>query len=173
MTNQLNSMNNQLNSIFHLGIVSNNTEKKGHIKVCFTHHYYKNNHNKKVESGWIKVASATNGFYFMPELDQQVVIIFPNGDSQEPIVLGTLWNEKYPLINKLRTRSGHEMTFDDSDGKEKICIKDKAGSLLEFDTSSKCIQIYAETNISIKSKNITLDASDGELVLKGKIVKIN
>lgn len=182
-------------------IVTNNSDSDnlGRVKVQYPWS------SESEESHWARVstfmAGKEQGFYTIPEVGQEVLVAFVNGDIQYPIIIGTLWNQEAipPVSNddnndikKIRSRSGHEIIFNDSDnpkleiltnsghkvvlddstGSEKILIEDSGGSSLELDTSSKAIKISADMDVSIEATNITLKAS-GELVLKGAIVRIN
>src|SRR5262245_29366990 len=53
---------------------------------------------------WARVASPLagllHGAYFMPQIGQEVLVAFNNGDVGEPYVLGALWNtiDRPPLL---------------------------------------------------------------------------
>ena len=186
-------------------IVTNNNdpESLGRVKVQYT---WSQEHE---ESDWIRIsmlmAGEEFGAYFVPEVEQEVLVAFVNGDLQSAIVIGSLWNASHKPpqesdegknnIRKIRSRSGHEIVFDDSSeegteklelhsvsghkivlddssGSEKISIEDGAGGLIELDSSSKAINIKSSMEITLEATTITLNAS-GELVLKGGLVKIN
>jgi uncharacterized protein involved in type VI secretion and phage assembly len=93
-----------------------------------------------------------------------------------PYVLGALWNgkDKPPESNDdgknnkrtLKSRSGHIVRLDDSDGAEKIEIVDKSGEdSIVFDAQANTITIKADKDISIESSN-------GKLKLSGKGIEI-
>ena len=82
------------------------------------------------------------GAFFLPEVDDEVLVAFMNGDFREPVVLGQLhngkdlpmWNNKSPsgagtaganVFRGIRSRSGHMIGFVDggSGGEEKIVIQ--------------------------------------------------
>jgi uncharacterized protein involved in type VI secretion and phage assembly len=191
-------------TMFSTAIVTNNSDPDnlGRIKVKYPWS------SKSDESYWARLstlmAGDEQGFYFVPEVEQEVLVLFINGDINYPVIIGALWNQhSLPPANnkdgknnirKIRSRSGHEIIFDDDEGSaakleiksssghtivlddasgsEKISITDKAGSSIEFDTTSKAISIVSDMEISIKATKITIDAS-GELVLKGAMVRIN
>src|SRR5690349_11880745 len=45
---------------------------------------------------WARVASpfagASRGGFFIPQIDDEVLVVFVNGDARAPIVVGGLWN---------------------------------------------------------------------------------
>ncbi|NIM15096.1 MAG: phage tail protein [Candidatus Aminicenantes bacterium] len=138
------------------GIVTNNKDpnKLGQVKVRFPWLSDKN------ESNWVRVATLMSGkqmgSFFLPEVGDEVLVAFENGDINAPYVIGCLWNGKTkpPETNKdgknnirtFKSRSGHEIRFDDTKQKEKLEIKTKSGHyILLDDTSSK-------GNIAIQTK---------------------
>ncbi len=71
------------------------------------------------------MAGGGRGGYFMPEIGDEVVVGFEMGNLDRPVILGALWNDRdlppeeaaESDTNDIRTivsRSGHEITFDDS-----------------------------------------------------------
>lgn len=128
------------------------------------------------ESPWARVltpmAGNDRGFYFLPEVDDEVLVAFEHGDMSYPYILGALWNgkDKPPEKNDdgknnkrfIKSRSGHKITLDDTKDKEKIIIEDKSGKntiTIDCEKDSMTIQvekdltIEAKGKVSIKSKN--------------------
>jgi len=195
----INQTRGLMNTTISTAIVTDNNDPDGlgRVKVQYP---WSEDHS---ESYWARIttpmAGDNQGIYFLPEVDQEVLVAFVNNDVQYPIVIGSLWNQNElpPVdngseennIRKIRSRSGHEIILDDSDGAEKITIQDNSGSCLEFDTSnghivissSMDVTINADANIFIEAANgLELKAgaslaieSAGELSLKGAIVRIN
>lgn len=156
------------------GIVTNNKdpEKLGRIKVKIPRI------SGEDESNWARVVSfmAGNerGAFFLPEVDDEVLVAFEYGDINLPYIIGSLWNgkDKPPLANDdgknnirmLKSRSGHIIRLDDTDGKEKIEIVDKTEkNMIIIDTKDNKISIKSEKDIEISAKGkITLEANDIE-----------
>ncbi|WP_405066394.1 phage baseplate assembly protein V [Kribbella sp. NBC_01510] len=96
---------------------------------------------KSFISGWAPcarpMAGDGAGFYALPDKGDQVLVAFEHGDLSKPYVLGALWtaNQRPPAGNAdgtnskrvLKSRSGHEITFDDA-GKGTLTIS-AAGDL--------------------------------------------
>jgi hypothetical protein len=93
------------------------------------------------------MAGGKRGTYFFPQPGDEVVVAFELGDTNLPVILGAVWNRNDPFPdqaqasseNNIRTivsRSGHELTFDDTPGSEKVRIKTKGGHELIMDDSS-------------------------------------
>jgi phage protein D/phage baseplate assembly protein gpV len=130
-----------------------------------------------LESNWARLVNPGNGFEFIPEVNDEVLVAFENGDINKPYVLGSLWNSKDKppeesakivasngKIQKriIHSRSGHRITIDDSDGKEKISIVDKTGkNSIDIDSAGNQIALKAEGNIQLEAKGkITIKGSD-------------
>ena len=129
---------------------------------------------------WARLAAPMagdgRGMFFLPEKDDEVLVAFEQGDVTRPYVLGALWNgkDKPPEANLdgqnnlrlIKSRSGHLIRFDDSDGGEKIEIIDKSGeNSLTIDTKSN--------SISIKSaKDVIIEAPQGKISLSAKSIEL-
>ncbi len=134
-----------------------------------------------IESDWVRVAAPgagkNRGFYWIPEVGDEVLVAFEHGDPHRPYIVGALWNQKDlpPETNStaaaagttqriLKSRTGHIMTMDDSDGAAKILISDSTNkNSILIDTKQNSITVTADKDITLTAKgNITLDA-------KGKV----
>ncbi|HEV7761701.1 MAG TPA: phage baseplate assembly protein V [Acidimicrobiales bacterium] len=132
------------------------------------------------ESDWARVvtpmAGAARGFYFLPEVDDEVLVAFEHGNPESPYVLGALWNgkDKPPESNAdgkndlrtIKSRSGHVIRLTDTDGGEKIEIVDKsAKNSIVISTKDNTITITADADVSIQ-------AGKGKLKLGGNGIEI-
>lgn len=132
------------------------------------------------ESNWARIASfmAGNerGAFFLPEVGDEVLVIFENGDPNKPYIIGSLWNGKDlpPETNKdgkndtriIKSRSGHTVQFFDKKDEEKICIKSSKGHLIQIDDKkdSENIQIVDKSGnnkiiINTKDNKISINAN--------------
>src|SRR5262245_16193614 len=116
------------------GIVTNNQDpdKLGRVKVRFPWL------SESDESWWARVATPMagkdRGAYFLPEVDDEVLVAFEHGQVDHPFVIGCLWNGKddAPESNAdgennhrtIKSRSGHVLRFNDKSGSETIEIID-------------------------------------------------
>ena len=155
-----------------IGVVSNNQDpdKLGRVKVKFP--WLVDND----ESNWARVAAPMagpdRGVSFLPDVDDEVLVAFENGDPRSPFVLGALWNgvDRPPKEKEsdsdndqlvMKSRSGHLVTLDDKSGSEKIEIRDKTKkNRVLIESSSNAITIEADGDITLKASQgtITLDA---------------
>ncbi len=175
---------------FVIGIVTNNSdpENLGRVKVKFPWL------SDEVESWWARVcqpaAGPSRGTWFIPEVDDEVLVGFEHGDVRFPYVIGSLYNGqdrpgaggKSNIAGKIAgkdggndirsivSRSGHTIALDDKEGKEMIAIADKTGkNWIEFHTSKNLIFINSDKDIHIKAKeNITIEAGKDLITKSGK-----
>lgn len=172
---QFQARKNRINGVV-VGIVTNNEdpENMGRVKVRFP---WLSDEN---ESGWARIstlmAGSERGVFFLPELDDEVLVAFEQGDIRYPYVIGSLWNGKDPPPEKneggknnvrlIKSRSGHIMRFNDEEGKEKIEIIDKSGNnKIVIDTSNNTLSIATDNDIMLTASNgrILLDAQNIEI----------
>lgn len=132
------------------------------------------------ESDWARMitfmAGNEMGGYFLPEVGDEVLVAFENGDIDHPIILGALWsgNMKPPESNSdgknnlrlIKSRSGHKVILNDENGKETIEIIDKSEkNKIVIDTAKNTITIQTDKDIELKAPQgkISLDAQELEL----------
>lgn len=134
-------------------------------------------------SDWARVASPMagkeRGFFFQPEVGDEVLVAFENGDPRRAYVLGTLWSkvDKPPkrdgndADNNLRlihSRSGHRVVLDDTKGSEKIEITHKNGKNKVVITDQKIEVIGESGDMTISAPNGTLKIDAMTIDIKAK-----
>ncbi len=165
------------------GIVTDNEDPKdlGRVKLQYPWR------DADDESYWARLATPMTGdeygAYFLPEVDDEVLVAFENGDIHKPYVVGGLWNgEDEPPqqnegendIREIRSRKEHRLTFDD-DGEDDdggITIQTSDGHEIVIDDSDEkeTIMIRDEDN----TNKITLDTeSDTIEVEAGKDLELS
>jgi phage baseplate assembly protein V len=159
-----------------VGIVTNNRDPDGLHRVKVRFPWLSND----VESNWARVAAPMTGrdrgTYFLPEVDDEVLVAFEHGQVDSPFVVGSLWNgrDTPPESNSngqndhrtIKSRSGHILRFNDTSGSETIEIIDKTGSnKIVIDSARNTITIEAESDITIKSSTgkLTMQAMSIEM----------
>ncbi len=152
----------------------------GRVKIMFESY----SPNKDIE--WVRVsnivAGKNRGSFFIPEIGDEVIVAFQQGYIDRPIVIGSLYSkEDTPpektkndnnCVKMLRTRSGHEIIFDDKEEKESILIKSKSGHKIILDDVKDSEKIVIEDKTG--NNSIVINSSQDSLVIKsGKEIKIN
>lgn len=164
------------------GIVTNNKDpdKLGRLKVKFP--WFSEDH----ETDWVRMttfmAGGERGNFFLPEVEDEVLVAFENGNIDRPYVIGALWNgvDKPPETNsdgknnirKVKSRSGHELIFNDEKGKENVEIHTKAGHKIFLDDSNneEKLQILDKTG----NNSIFIDSVENSITVSGqKKIDIN
>lgn len=170
-----------------VGIVTDNQDpdEQGRVKVKYP--ALSGEH----ASTWARVvapgAGPERGIEFLPEVNDEVLVGFEQGDVHYPYVLGGLWNGKDAPPKKsgavigggrveqriIRSRTGHTVTLDDSDGGGGITIEDKNGNKVVLDTGANALTIEIGGNVSVKAKgNLNLEAQ-GQIAIKGLGVTVD
>jgi uncharacterized protein involved in type VI secretion and phage assembly len=119
-------------------IVSNiqDPEKLGRIKVTFPWL------SEESETDWVRVlsfyAGSETGAFFLPEVGDEVLVIFQKGNINAPYVIGSLWSSKAKPpesnddgknnIKIFKSRAGHTITFNDDTETQKAKLEIKSGS---------------------------------------------
>jgi uncharacterized protein involved in type VI secretion and phage assembly len=126
------------------------------------------------------MAGGGRGFYIIPEVDDEVLVGFEQGDPSAPFIVGSLWNtaDKPPKPNSqvaangkvnerlLRTRAGHEILLSDEAGKERIVIVDKEKNTIELNTAQNALNITLKGDCKIEAKgNVNVQAQK-DIVIK-------
>ncbi len=178
---------NQINGVV-VGIVTNNKDPDGmgRIKVTFP------TLSDDDESFWARMstlmAGKDRGSFFLPEVEDEVLVAFGHGDIDDPYIIGALWNgvdtppetnsDGKNNIRKIKSRSGHEIILNDEKQKEKLEIHTNKGHTITLDDSAGAekISIIDKTEknlIEIDSvQNSIKIESTMKLNIKSKMVEI-
>ena len=118
------------------------------------------------------MAGNNRGSWFIPDVDDEVLIVFEGGDPRRPYVIGSLWNGKDSppesmdgagknFKKVLRSRNGVKLTMDDSDGREQFILETPGGQKLTLKDGPGAVEIVDSNGNSIKmeASGITITAS--------------
>ncbi|ACY16185.1 phage baseplate assembly protein V [Haliangium ochraceum] len=110
-------------------------------------------------------AGEERGWFFLPEIDDEVLVVFEHGDIRRPLVIGALWNgtdvpaDQNDGANERRTivsRSGARVIFDDD--KNTVSYEDGEGhGKITIDAENNKIIIESATG------DVCFNAPQGEL----------
>jgi uncharacterized protein involved in type VI secretion and phage assembly len=128
-------------------------------------------------------AGKNRGWFFIPEKDDEVLVMFEHGDMDRPLVVGALWGGKDKPPDKnaggnprrvIKSRQGSKITFDDEKellviedgtGKGKITLDAKANKIIiEALKGDVCFQA-PQGDITIVAKEANLEAKQGNVEL--------
>ena len=125
---------------------------------------------------WARLATLmggnNRGSWFIPDVNDEVLVSFAAGDPRWPFVLGSLWNgtdqspqamdaEGNNNLKVLRSRNGVKITLDDQNGQEKLVMETPGGQKVTLQDGPGVIEIQDSNGNSIKleSSGITINAS--------------
>lgn len=179
-------------------------DKYGRVKVQF--HWDREGKFDGTSSCWIRVAQqiAGNGWgsSFLPRVGQEVIVEFINGDPDQPVVTGSLYNgtQSPPFsLPEKKTQSGYrsqsvqkgssnfnELRFEDKPGEEHIylhaeknfqmVVEDSADVLVDNNKVEKITNNLTEEvgqNLTGKiGKNYSLDIGEVLSLTAGKSIEI-
>lgn len=137
---------------------------------------------------WARVATLmggrNRGSWFIPDVNDEVLILFEGGDPRRPYVVGGLWNgsdtppesmdgagNNYRKV--LRSRNGVKITLDDNDGREqciietpggqKLTMKDGPGSVEIMDSNGNTLKLEPSGITVTAAAKVTINASTMEI----------
>jgi len=125
---------------------------------------------------WARLATMlggnNRGSWFIPDVNDEVLVAFEHGDPRRPYVVGGLWNGRdrapesmdgsgnnYKKV--LRSRNGVKVTLDDQDGQEKLLLETPGGQKLTLKDGPGAVEIVDSNGNSVKleTAGITVNAS--------------
>jgi len=182
-----------------LGVVTNteDPDNLGRVKVQLLLRDTSDN-----ETEWIRVAvpfaGDSMGAYFIPDVDDEVLIGFINGDIHKPFVVAGVWNtkQKPPVDNEggknltkmIKTKSGIEVILEDSEDGESsmVDIKTPKGMHVTLTDKNEVIEVSDKGGkngvkidtkggqVEVKAdKKITVKTGGSQIILDGAGQKID
>lgn len=128
---------------------------------------------------WARIATlmagANRGSWFIPDVDDEVLVAFEAGDPRRPYVVGALWNgQDTPpesmdgagdnFIKSITSRNGVKLTLDDRDGQEKLILQTPGGQRITMQDGPGQVEIRDSNGNSI-----TLATSGVSVVAAAKV----
>jgi len=126
--------------------------------------------------GWARLATMlggnNRGSWFIPDVNDEVLIAFEHGDPRRPYVLGGLWNGRDAppesmdgagnnFKKVLRSRNGVKVTLDDQNGQEQLILETPGGQKTTLKDGPGSIEIVDSNGNSVKleTSGVTVTAS--------------
>ena len=177
-----------------VGVVTNNkpTDSRyaGQVKVKFPWL------SDSEESRWARLSSpsagADRGIFFLPEVEDEVLVAFEHGDINRPYVIGGLWNgrDRPPRDASaivatdgkvqqrvIRSRTGHTVILDDSDDTPGITIIDRTEkNKITLDSKANVMTIAAQGDLEITAqgtvrltgRGVRVEATTADATITGR-----
>lgn len=168
-------------------------ESQGRVKVTLP--WSPDNGSERYEV-WARLATLMGGkqrgSWLIPDVGDEVLVVFEAGDARRPYVIGGLWNggDAPPetmdgagnnFKKVLKSRNGVTVTLDDQNGQEqfiaetpggqKLTLKDGPGTVEIADSNGNSIKMEASGITLTTSAVITLNASS--LSVSASAVSVN
>jgi uncharacterized protein involved in type VI secretion and phage assembly len=125
---------------------------------------------------WARVvapfAGSDRGVFFLPDVDDEVLVVFMNGDARYPLILGGLWNgnAQSPAdiesgganrYKRIKSKNGIVITMDDQQSQETLTLETPGGQKVTLQDGPGTVTIEDSNGNSIKleAAGITVTAS--------------
>jgi uncharacterized protein involved in type VI secretion and phage assembly len=124
---------------------------------------------------WARVvcpfAGRDRGAFLIPDVDDEVLVLFHNGDPSYPLVMGGLWNGSSTApaeigsdgnrYKRIRSKNGVTLTIDDQQGQESFSVETPGGQRLTLSDGPGEITVEDASGNSAKfqSSGITITAA--------------
>ncbi len=116
------------------------------------------------------MAGQNRGTWFVPDVNDEVLVAFEAGDVKRPYVIGSLWNvanvppESMDTNNNkklLRSRNGVKITLDDQSGQESFVVETPGGQKITLKDGPGSIEIVDSNgnSITLETAGVTVNAS--------------
>lgn len=154
-------------------------EKLGRVRVQFL---WQQPQGNSLKTPWLRITQPhggkDKGFYFIPEIGEEVMVAFEGGNAERPYVEGSLYHgearpdeshySKGNDIKAIRTRNGHTIEIHDEGDGGFIRIYDnqKENYILTFSTDEKLIKLESTGNIELYAKNDIVMHADNDMKIE-------
>jgi uncharacterized protein involved in type VI secretion and phage assembly len=139
---------------------------------------------------WARIATLmagnNRGSWFIPDVNDEVLVLFVGGDPRVPAIVGALWNGRDSAhetmdgsgrnaIKSIRSRNGVKVTLDDTDGQEKMVLETPGGQKVTLKDGPGAVEIVDSNGNSMKleSAGITIQAAAKVSITAGAPVEIS
>lgn len=151
---------------------------------------------------WARVvapfAGDDRGTFFMPDVGDEVLVMFLQGDSRYPLVIGGLWSGANAapasigggrnVVKRIRSKNGIQITLEDEQGREKLTLetpggqkltlKDGPGAVTIEDANGNTVKLEAsaltiQASASVKIEAPKVDVSAGMVTVDTALAKFS
>jgi uncharacterized protein involved in type VI secretion and phage assembly len=138
---------------------------------------------------WARLATLmggnNRGSWFVPDVNDEVLLVFEGGNPRRPYVIGGLWNgQDAPpqsmdgagnnYLKVLRSRNGVKITLDDTDGKETLIVETPGGQKMTLQDGPGTVEVVDSNGNSVRmeTSGITVNAS-AKVTINASMVEVS
>ena len=135
---------------------------------------------------WARLATMmggnNRGSWFVPDVNDEVLVVFEAGDPRRPYVIGGLWNGSDAPPDSmdgagqnnrkvLRSRNGVKVTLDDTSGQEEMILETPGGQKVTLKDGPGTVEVVDSNGNSVKLEpsGITVNAAAKVTVTAGML----
>lgn len=125
---------------------------------------------------WARIATLmagnNRGTWFIPDVNDEVLVAFEGGDPRRPYMVGGLWNGQDAshesmdsagnnYVKSIRSRNGVKITMDDTDGQENLVLETPGGQKITLKDGPGFVEIVDSNGnfVKLETSGITVNAS--------------
>jgi uncharacterized protein involved in type VI secretion and phage assembly len=168
------------NGVYRAVVVDNvDPERGGRVKV----------HLPWGTEAWAQMTTIVvgnlRGGWSLPDPNDEVLVVFEQGDVEAPCMIGSLWNgeERPPeskggdgddFIKAIRSRKGVKVTIDEQDDQERLLIETPGGQTLTLkdDPDSVILEDGNGNTVKLEASGISVNTS-GRVSVSGSSIEVN
>ena len=136
---------------------------------------------------WVRIATLMagndRGTWFIPDVNDEVLVAFGEGTERHAYVIGGLWSktssppEKMDADNNekvLRSRNGVKITLDDQSGQENFIVETPAGQKITLKDGPGAIEITDSNgnSVTLETSGISVNAAV-KVTINASLVEVN
>jgi uncharacterized protein involved in type VI secretion and phage assembly len=134
---------------------------------------------------WARVvcpfAGNDRGAFLMPDVDDEVLVVFQQGDPRYPLVLGGLWSgvnaapasigTSGNIVKRIRSKNGIQITLEDQQGQETLTLETPGGQTVTLRDGPGAITLEDSNGNSVRLEvsGISVQASSTVKVEAAKV----
>jgi uncharacterized protein involved in type VI secretion and phage assembly len=169
-TRGVDAMNTKRISGAMVGIVKSLQDDSGEGKILLQFPHLPGGPKSAMAPVAAPLAGKNRGAFFMPEVDDEVLVCFDQGNINHPYIVGFLWNgvdkppETDPKNRIFLSPGGNTLRFEDKDDAKKVVLQSNSGHKIVLDDTSSSNSITIQTKGSL---SVTLDDVKKSITLSG------
>jgi uncharacterized protein involved in type VI secretion and phage assembly len=127
---------------------------------------------------WARVSSpfaGTNyGAFLIPDVDEEVMVLFVGGDARYPVVVGSLWNGSHSLPETLSSDAIDRWTFTGKAGTRIAIVEESSGQeMVEIETPGGAKATLTDANggeitLTVSTHTITMGSAGVSIETSGE-----